>query len=269
VPQSAFLWDDKAAGATLSMSYGTVATSMPLTNLADPQPRLRARVTGLESNSSCGIWLDFGAPTAIDAVAVISTTLSADASIRILINDNSTGSFPFIYNSGQVAAGITDECGGNVIFVLPSTQTQRYLRVDLWQTGTQIIDIGRIVAGPLLRPARTHAYGIVEGRQINDRVDANPLTGARFPVPALANPRFAKFTLPLLTTAEARGEFRSLTRTLGGVGDLLWIPDTSLSQAELNARSLYGAANAPGDLAGASRDNFVASSRSFSITERV
>jgi hypothetical protein len=100
-------------------------------------------------------------------------------------------------------------------------------------------------------------------------VDINPLTGARFPVPALANPRFAKFTLPPLTTAEARGAFRALTRALGSVGDLLWIPETALAQAELNNRSLWGAVAAPGDLAGASRDSFAAMSRSFQIIERV
>jgi hypothetical protein len=265
---TAFLWDDKAAAATLSMSYGTETPSMPLSNLADPQPRLRARVVCNLPAVSCGIVVDLGAPAAIDAVAVLSSTLTPDSSIRILINDTADWSTQ-IYNSGQQPAGVTEDCGGNVIFLLPATQTQRYLRIDLWQTGTQIVDIGRIVAGPLWRPGRSFSYGIVEGRQINDRVDSNPLTGARFPVPALANPRFAKFTLPLLTTAEARGDFRALTRALGGVGDLLWIPETTLDQAELNARSLYGAAAQPGDLAGASRDNFVGSSRSFSIVERV
>jgi hypothetical protein len=157
------------------------------------------------------------------------------------------------YDSGTVAAEVSDDSGGNLVLVLPGPASGRYLWLDLAASGATAIDIGRIVAGPLWQPLRSYAYGIVEGRQINDRVDINPLTGARFPVPALANPRFAKFTLPLLTTAEARGEFRALTRALGGVGDLLWIPDIALSQAELNNRSLWGAAAAPGDLAGASR----------------
>jgi hypothetical protein len=174
-----------------------------------------------------------------------------------------------LLDSGVVATATGDEASGNVVLLAPQPVTARYLWLDLAASGATAIDIGRIVVGPLWQPRRSYAYGIVEGRQINDRVDINPLTGARFPVPALANPRFAKFTLPLLTTAEARGEFRALTRALGGVGDLLWIPDTALSQAELNNRSLWGAAAAPGDLAGTSRDSFVGSSRGFTITERV
>jgi hypothetical protein len=174
-----------------------------------------------------------------------------------------------VLDSGIIATATGDEASGNVVLLAPQPAIARYLRLDLAVSGAAAIDIGRFIAGPLWRPRHSYAYGIVEGRQINDRVDINLLTGARFPVPALANPRFAKFSLPLLTTAEARGDFRALTRALGGVGDLLWIPDTALSQAELNNRSLWGAAAAPGDLAGASRDSFVGSSRSFTITERV
>jgi hypothetical protein len=172
-------------------------------------------------------------------------------------------------DSGTIAAEVSDDSGGNLVLVLPAPASGRYLRLDLEASGAVVIDIGRIVAGPLWRPSRSYAYGIVEGRQINDRVDINPLTGARFPVPALVNPRFAKFTLPLLTTAEVRGEFRALTKALGGVGDLLWIPETASSQAELNNRSLWGAAAAPGDLAGASRDSFVGSQHGLQIIERV
>jgi hypothetical protein len=170
---------------------------------------------------------------------------------------------------GDLAPATGDEASGNVVLLAPQPVTARYLRLDLAASGATAIDIGRLIAGPLWQPRRSYAYGIVEGRQINDRVDTNPLTGARFPVPALVNPRFARFTLPLLTTVEARGDFRALTRALGGVGDLLWIPETALSQAELNNRSLWGAAAAPGDLAGASRDSFAGSSRSFLIIERV
>jgi hypothetical protein len=99
----------------------------------------------------------------------------------------------------------SDEAGGNVVLLAPQPAVARYSRLDLAASGATAIDIGRLIAGPLWQPQRGYAYGIAEGRQISDGVDINPPTGAHFPVPALVNPRFARFTLPLPTTAEARG----------------------------------------------------------------
>ena len=135
--------------------------------------------------------------------------------------------------------------------------------------GAALIDIGRIVAGPLWRISRSVAYGVQEGRETLDRRDRNPLTGAEFPVPALANPRLARFTLPLLSAAEIRTLHRTLLAALGGAGEALWIPETSLSLAELNARSIWGAVAAPGEEALAIRDSPAGTSRSFRIVERV
>jgi hypothetical protein len=44
---TAFLWDDKVAGASIVALAGTTVAGMPLSNLADPQPRLRARLRHL------------------------------------------------------------------------------------------------------------------------------------------------------------------------------------------------------------------------------
>ena len=75
----AFLWDDKVAkAASLTATAGTSVASMPLSNLLDPQPRLRARLLG----SGAGVLVDFGTDTAIEAAALISTTLPSDATVR-------------------------------------------------------------------------------------------------------------------------------------------------------------------------------------------
>jgi len=135
--------------------------------------------------------------------------------------------------------------------------------------GAALIDIGRLVAGPLWRVSRAVAYGVQEGREVLDRRDRNSLTGAEFPVPALVNPRVARFTLPLLSAAEVRTQHRALMAALGGLGEALWIPETSLSVAELNARSIWGAVAAPGEEALTVRDSPAGTSRSFRIVERV
>jgi hypothetical protein len=112
-------------------------------------------------------------------------------------------------------------------------------------------------------------FDLQEGRLILDRRDRNPLTCAEFPVPALANPRITRFSLPLLTSAEIKDQHRDMLRAMGAAGDALWIPETTLSQAEMNARSIWGAVADAGAEALASRDSFVGSSRSFAITERI
>lgn len=78
-----------------------------------------------------------------------------------------------------------------------------------------------------------------------------------------------RFSLPLLSSTEIKGQHRAMLRALSAVGDALWIPETSLGQAELNVRSIWGAVAAPGDEAATSRDSFPGSSRSFRIIERV
>ncbi len=174
-----------------------------------------------------------------------------------------------VHDSGFVAAETDAAWQGNVVLLRATAATGRYLLVEVVSLGAAVIDIGRLVAGPLWRISRAVAYGVQEGREVLDRRDRNPLTGAEFPVPALVNPRVARFTLPLLSAAEVRTQHRALVAALGGVGEALWIPETSLTAAELNARCIWGAVAAPGEEAVASRDSPAGASRSFRIVERV
>ena len=121
----------------------------------------------------------------------------------------------------------------------------------------------------LWRLLRGTAYGIREGRMMLDRRDRNPYTGAEFPVPAIVNPRMAAFTLPALSVAEARNQYRDLLRRLGAAGDALWIAELGDSLAERNRRAIWGAVNATGEEASASRDSFPLASRAVRMVERV
>lgn len=259
----AFLWDDKVAkAASLTAVTGTPVASMPLSNLLDPQPRLRARLLG----SAAGILVDFGGDTAIEAIALISTTLPSDATIRWRAGPTSAVS---AFDTGTLAASISDAANGNVILVNSSVVTARYLQIDVASGSATAIDLGRLAAGTLWRVSRAMAYGVTEGRLILDRRDRNPLTGAEFPVPALANPRITRFTLPLVTNTEIRAQHRAMVAALGAAGDALWIPDTGLTQSELNVRGLWGAVAASGDEAVAVRDHPATNSRGFRIVERL
>jgi hypothetical protein len=145
----------------------------------------------------------------------------------------------------------------------------RYLRIDIENPNASFTDIGIFAAGQLWRVARGTAYGIREGRVMLDRRDRNPFTGAEFPVPAVANPRFAAFTLPSLSVAEARGQHRALVAALGAAGDALWIAELNDSLAERNRRAIWGAVNTPGEDAAVTRDSLPLTSRAVRIQERL
>jgi len=172
-------------------------------------------------------------------------------------------------DTGTIAAEAEDSNQGNVIMTLPAPAVGRYLRIDIENPTAAFTDIGVLSAGGLWRLQRGTAYGIREGRVILDRRDRNPFTGAEFPVPAIANPRFAAFTLPSLSVAEARGQHRALLAALGAAGDALWIAELNDTMAERNRRAIWGAVNAPGEDAAISRDSLPLSSRAFRIQERL
>jgi hypothetical protein len=168
-----------------------------------------------------------------------------------------------------IKAEAQDESQGNIVLVLPAPVTARYLRIDLTDGAAAFVDIGLLVAGQLWRLQRGTAYGIREGRVMLDRRDRNPYTGAEFPVPAIINPRFAAFTLPALSLTEARNQHRDLLRRLGAAGDALWITELGDTLAERNRCAIWGAVNAPGEEASASRDNFPFTARAVRMVERV
>jgi hypothetical protein len=197
-------------------------------------------------------------------------TRLADAQVIALASTGSSRVASAVaHDSGTLAAATDAPSQGNVVLLRSPTATGRYLLVDIAAPGATCVDIGRLIAGPLWRISRAVAYGVQEGRETLDRRDRNPLTGAEFPVPALANPRVTRFTLPLLSGAEIRTQHRALLAAQGGAGEALWIPDIGLSQAELNSRSIWGAVAAPGEEALAIRDSPAGTSRSFKIVERV
>jgi hypothetical protein len=206
----------------------------------------------------------------VDCVYLGSTSLGATATVRVGLSvSDATGAARDAWDSGVLSPAPAAATFGQVVVLRTAgPATGRYLRVDVADGAASVLDIGIIAAGALWRLARGHAYGIEEGRLMLDRRDRNDLTGAEFAVPALANPRVARFTLPTLTPAEFVGQHRSLLAVLGAAADGLWVPDLALSQAELNARSIWGALAQPGATV-AARRSLPVFDRSFAVTERV
>jgi hypothetical protein len=172
-------------------------------------------------------------------------------------------------DTGTIAAEAEDANQGNVILTLPAPALGRFLRIDIDNPAAAYTDVGVLAAGALWRTIRSIAYGIEEGRLMLDRRDRNPFTGAEFPVPAIANPRYARFTLPVLSDAEVKASHRELVRLLGAAGDGLVIPDIADGLAERNRRALWGALNEPGGNSGTVMVAYNINERSFLVTERI
>jgi hypothetical protein len=260
---AAFLYNNVAIAAVLTSAQATVA-SMPVANLQDPQPRRRVRFNA----GTATLDADLLAAQSVDCVALISTTLSASATIRVRLA-NVADLSTTVYDTGTIAAHASDEGQGNVILTNPNAFSVRYVRIDLVDGAANLIDAGVLVAGALWRTERSIAYGIDEGRVMLDRRDRNTFTGAEFPVPAVINPRYARFTLPVLSDNEVRNQHRALVRQLGAARDGLVISDIADDLAERNRRALWGALNEPGGNAGTIMAAFNINERSFTVTERV
>jgi hypothetical protein len=267
---SAFLYRDWVRDAVFVGDVGAPAiASLPLSNLLDAQPRVRTRWIPAEAS----VYVDFGAPREVSCVALIGTTFGTTAgfpigpNVRVRVGPDA-GFGASEWDSGFVSVDTAVAWNGNIVILHPSSVTGRYMRVDIDNSTDAYLDIGRIVAGPLWRVRYGYAYGAAEGRLILDRRERNGHTGAEFAVPAVNNPRLATFTLPLLAESEVTGEWRQMRDSLGAVGDAIWIPDTGATQAEINARALFGAVQRPGESL-VTRANFAGSTRTFSIVERV
>jgi hypothetical protein len=261
----AFLFTDLSADAAWSSAAATVAT-MPLSALADPQPRSRVRF----ATGSFSLVADLLSAVPVDVAALVSTTLSAQATVRVRLSTaDATGAAGDAWDSGTAAADTSADANGNVVVLRSGgPATGRYLRWDVVDPLRQVVDVGLAPCGALLRLTYGEDFGAEEGRMINDARDTNAYTGAEFAVPAVFNPRMVQFTLPHLMAVEARGAFRGMVARLGAVGDALWVPDTALSRAELNLRSIWGGINRPGQGATVAQTDLLRFARAVSMRER-
>jgi hypothetical protein len=217
--------------------------------------------TFLGGSQSCNGWISRLAyyPTRLSNAQLVALSGTGSS----LVPGEVTG------DTGTIAAEAEDANQGNVILTLPAPALGRYLRIDIDNPAAAYTDIGVLAAGALWRTIRSIAYGIEEGRLMLDRRDRNPFTGAEFPVPAIANPRYARFTLPVLSDAEVKASHRELVRVLGAAGDGLVIPDIADGLAERNRRALWGALNEPGGNSGTVMTAYNINERSFLVTERI
>jgi hypothetical protein len=72
-----------------------------------------------------------------------------------------------------------------------------------------------------------------------------------------------------VTAVETRNQYRDLLHRIGVAEDAPWIAELGDTLAERKRRALWGAVDAPGEGAGASRDSFPFTARLVRTVERV
>lgn len=248
-----------AGSVSLAMQTGSAAAGLPLANLLDEQPRVRARLVG----TTVAFSIDLQAETAMDWVALIDTTIPAGATIQAdASNTDPTGATAEEGTASVTAAG-TSASRYNV-HIPASGWSARYLRITVSGLSAGC-DIGLAFAGPVMRLSYG-IQGLEEGRLMLDGRDRNPRSGVEFNLPSLMNPRYVAGTLARLTRAEIAGGMRTLLEG-GAVADVLFIPSMEDTQAELSARCIWGSINDAGSRAGLRRAGILGA-RNFVVTDR-
>jgi hypothetical protein len=257
--------DRMRRGVAISVIAGAAVDTMPVEYLYDPQPGLRARL--LPAAGAVTLQFDFGQTVAIGLVMLVNTTLTGAETVRVQLNNtDDTFATGIISNTVHAATG-ADETRGAVVCMLPADIGARYMRVLITDIGPDILDIGSIIAMATLRMERNEEYGGREGRLYLGAADANSFTGASFRVPGLGAPRFIEFSLASIRQHEAPA-FRTMFATLIASDDVVYVPEVTQSQADLNRRAIYGAMSNPGDRLAVTRLNYAYSRLAFVLTER-
>lgn len=148
------LYDDRIPAAVLSTS-GAIS-SLPVSNLQDPQPRQIAGWTG----SIATIFVDFLTATEIGAVVAAVTNLGSTAVRRVRTSDSDPTCLSGVtHDSASAAAGADSRYNGTFSYILEEPVTARYLRLDVSQDGLSEVFIGLLLAGPTLRPIKNFDWG--------------------------------------------------------------------------------------------------------------
>lgn len=254
-------------GVAITVNTGSAVDTMPAEYLYDPQPGLRARF--VPTAGSLALTFDFGVSRAIGMVALVNTTMSGAETVRTYLNDTDP-----TFSSGNLlnivrAVSEADRTRGACVVLHTSDITARYMRLLITDIAGSVIDIGSVMAMATIRPTNGMGFGATEGRRGLGVADRNEFTGAEFRVAGVAQPRYADFSLPSLTSTEYAGSIRNLIADTTPADDVAYIPDDGLTQGEINLRTVIGGIKTPGEDLGIARDRPMRGTVRFRITERL
>ena len=259
-----FLYDDKALGALVTASSGTLGDGN-VAKLLDPQPRHRMRLNG----DTVHFVMDLGAVYSVDCFSLVSTNLNDGSTVRVRASATDAAAVSSLtYDSGVLGTVTDDEWLGQVVLTLSAPVNLRYLRWDIVASGSASVDIGLAPVGLLFRPQRNYAYGAQRGRQDYSIREGNSRTGTNFPVRG-STARVQGFSLSALTPAEVHVDIRQMDSRMGVAGDVLWVPETTDVALTRAKDCIWGAFKQVGNPSMIVHESFEIHSRTFQMVERL
>lgn len=254
------------AAPGLTMVTGTIDAGMPASNLYDPQPGMRTRFV---SGTVVRFVVDFGAAVTAGLIVLGNTTLDNSGVVRAYASlTDPTGVAAEVFTTSTTTPD-ADRSRGQAVILRPADVSFRYLRIHIENPPGGFVDVGFLAVFPTVRLVSSMGFGFTEGRVAVGVREVNGFTGAEFGVPGLAQPRLARFALPTLRAAEYHGTLRAMLDDTGPADDVAWVPDSALSAAEMNRRTIYGGLARPGQDMVIARDRPMLASAVFSLVERV
>lgn len=213
--------------------------------LLDPQPRCWMRLR-CDVDGAAAVAFDLGAPAEVLTHAALIATTIAGGTLRLRgSSSDSTGAAGEAFDVAVPAGALAEPGSGSIAVALSPDGPAQYLRVDVsGQVPEAWIDIGLIVAGAAVLPARQYAFGSSLGRIDFSRRDVSAETGAGF---GRAGPtaRQWEFEVPHPRAETMWGGGDSLTdrlrRCRAAQHDVLVIPDVADAPAAMSRRAVWGA----------------------------
>lgn len=231
-------WGNRADASTLS--NGSWNSSLPLTNLKDPNVRKVART--LNAGPAATLFAaDMGATYTLRGLALANTNLSSAATVQVKAgtaapdssNNFATG---LVYDSTALNAkqlsffgDIPTDWGQQypIIFPFATAVTARYVTVTIVDGSNPdgYVQIGRLFMANGIQPTVNPEYGLQDGRdELSTIVKAR--SGTLYAQKITPRPRWVQFHLPYLSQAEA-DIVHEMDAAIGLTDEVLYIPDPS------------------------------------------
>lgn len=224
-----------------TLTAGSAAAGLPVSNLVDIQPGNKWRATALAS-----AWCqnDLGAAKAVDLVALLYTNATSTAQWRIRAANSvaSVTSNPD-YNSGLLTfwptTGLETWDFTHGIHWIASTQTYRVWRIDVSDSSNPdtYFEAGRWYISDAFQPTQNMQYGVALAW--NDESPKPKSLGGQI-VPVVRNQsRIADLRLSFIDEAEMYSNIFEIERRRGASKDVLVIFDP-VASARLMDQTIYG-----------------------------
>lgn len=222
----------------LTVSGGSWLAALPASNVLKSALAEVARSSSA-STSDTKIQIDLGSARSLRAFAVVNHNLSASAQWRVLLGTTSGGSDVYSgtladwlqvsgIESASVALGMEDgeylRDSMAALIVLPAFYSARHVTIEIADSSNPdgYVQIGRVFAGGGFIPTINAEYGLRDS-WIDLSTKEFSESGASWNTPR-RRLRQVEFVLDGLTDEEG-SYLHEMQRTLGTVGEVLYIPD--------------------------------------------